>query len=400
MSGYPVSIRSDTMIDAFGRMRTSTPFTLYDSFHQFQDNGKFNEYSTGTASSAHDANSSSIILSIGTAAGDRIYRESSRVFAYQPGKSLLILQTFCMNPPKPGLRQRQGYFNDKNGVFIQVLGTEISIVKRSFNTGAVVDTVVPQSQWNGNKMPQLDISLAQIFFIDIEWLGVGTVRTGFVINGEFVVCHRFHHANQPGNRLPYMTTACLPLRVELENVATTTSPSSYRLICSSIMSEGGYELRGRKLSIGTSSLSSPRQITAANVFYPIISIRLKNTRLDGIVVPTKIILNTPLASEYCYRIILGASLVGGTWTSAGPSSSIEYNLDATGITPSTGTVIHTGFFSSSAQSRPVIDLGDDNFRYQLERNSFTGVATTFTLALAANDANKTAYGAIDWEEVN
>lgn len=396
--GYPVSIRSDTLIDAFGRIRTSTPFTLFDSFHQFQDNGKFTEYSTGTASSAYDVNSSSVLMSIGTTAGDKLYRESSRVFAYQPGKSLLILQTFCMNVSKPGLRQRQGYFNDKNGVFLQLHGTEISFVKRSSSTGVVVDTVVPQSQWNGNKLPQLDMSLVQILFIDIEWLGVGTVRVGFVINGEFVVCHRFHHANQPGNKLPYMTTACLPIRAEIENITNTTAPSSYRLICSSVMSEGGYELRGRKMSIGTSSLLSPRQMGSANVFYPIVSIRLKSTRLDAIVIPTKISLSTPLASDYCYQIIVGAGIISGTWKSS--AGSVEYNMDATGLTPSTGTVIHTGFFSSSTQSRPVIDLGNENFRYQLERNSFTGVATTFTLALAASDVNRTVYAGIDWEEIN
>lgn len=398
--GYPVSIRSDTMIDAFGRLRISTPFTLYDSFHQYQDNGKFNEYTAGSASSSHDANSSSVIMTVGTNSGDKVYRESTRVFAYQPGKSLLVLQTFCMNPGKSGLRQRQGYFNDKNGIFVQIYGSDVSFVKRSYSTGSVVETVVPQTQWNVNKMPQLNMSLAQIMFIDIEWLGVGTVRIGFVVNGEFIVCHRFHHANQPGNTLPYMTTACLPIRAEIENITNTTSPSSYRLICNSVMSEGGYELRGKKMSIGTLSLSSPKQLSSANVFYPIASIRLKNNRLDAIVIPTKVSINTPSSSDYCYQIIVGAGLVSGTWTSAANTSSVEYNLDATGLTPSTGTVIHTGFFSASTQSRPTIELGSDNFRYQLERNIFTSVATTFTIALASKDANRTAYGAIDWEEIN
>lgn len=405
MSGYPVSIRSDTLIDAFGRIRTSSPLTLFDSFHQFQDNGKLSELVSGTATSTHDADSSSIVLTIGMAMGDKVYRESSRVFAYQPGKSLLILQTFCMSPGKPGLRQRQGYFDVKNGIFIQLDGTTLSFVRRSSVTGEVVDTVVPQSVWNTNKMPHLDISRVQIMFIDIEWLGVGTVRVGFVINGEFVVCHRFHHANQDptlvhvDTTLPYMATACLPVRAEFENTGNTTSQSSYRLICTSVMSEGGYELRGRKYSIGTSSLAVPRVLSIANTYYPVMSLRLRSTRLNAIVVPSKISINTPSSSDYCYRIITGASITDGTWNSAGATSSVEYNMDAT--TPVTnGNIIHTGFFSSTAQSRSIVDLDSTLFRYQLERNTFTNTAFIFTVAVAAKDNNRSLYVAIDWDEVN
>lgn len=402
--GYPVSIRSDTMIDAFGRVRTSTPYTLFDSFHQFQDNGKAATFTSGSASSAHDANSSSIVLTVGTSAGDKVYRESSRVFAYQPGKSLLILQTFCMSPAKPGLRQRQGYFNSKNGIFFELNGTDLRFVKRSYVTGSAVDTVVPQSEWNANKMPHLDISRAQIMFIDIEWLGVGTVRVGFVINGEFVVCHRFHHANQPSlstsdTTKPYMSTACLPVRAELDNITGTTSPSSYRLICTSIMSEGGYELRGKKMSVGTQSVLSPKALSVAGTFYPVIAIRLKSTRLDAIVVPAKVNINTPSAGDYCYRIVVAADVTGGTWTSVDATSSVEYNVDASGSV-TTGTIIHSGFFSSSTQSRPVIELDSNSFRYQLERNPFTGEAYTFVVAIASKDANRSVYGTVDWEEVN
>ena len=93
-AGNPIGvILPATNHDAFGRLRVSNPFTLFDSFHRYQDNGKVNEFVSGNASSAHDSNAGSIIMTVGTASGDRIYRESSRVFAYQPGKSLLILQT-------------------------------------------------------------------------------------------------------------------------------------------------------------------------------------------------------------------------------------------------------------------------------------------------------------------
>jgi hypothetical protein len=131
-----------------------------------------------------------------------------------------------------------------------------------------------------------------------------------------------------------------------------------------------------------------------------VSIRLKSTRLEAIVVPTKININTVSAGDYCYKVIVGATISTGTWTSAGSTSSVEYNATATDDLTNSGTVVHTGFFSSSMQTRPVIELDGTNFRYQLERNSFTGTAFTFTITIASKDANRSVYGAIDWEEIN
>jgi hypothetical protein len=69
-------------------------------------------------------------------------------------------------------------------------------------TGSVVNTRVAQADWNQDPLDgtgpsglTLDSSKAQILYMDIEWLGLGTVRTGFIINGAFVPCHNFDHAN-------------------------------------------------------------------------------------------------------------------------------------------------------------------------------------------------------------
>jgi hypothetical protein len=67
--------------------------------------------------------------------------------------------------------------------------------KKSINWHS--ETVVPQTNWNIDKLDgtgisgiTLDISKAQILWMDIEWLGLGTVRIGFVINGNlFTVIH-------------------------------------------------------------------------------------------------------------------------------------------------------------------------------------------------------------------
>lgn len=394
-----------TSNDAFGRLRVSQPFTLFDSFHRYQDNGKLSESRSGTATSVHDPNSSSILLTVGTALGDKIYRESNKVFAYQPGKALSILQTFVMNPPKTGLRQRYGYFDVNNGIFLQIENNEISFCIRSTSqTGSsqIVEKVL-QANWNidplngeGISRKTINLALAQIMFIDIEWLGVGSVRVGFVIDGEFVPVHTFHHANVTGNTTTYMGTACLPVRCEIENIASTNSSSSLRVICASILSEGGYELRGRPNSIGH-PLATPYTMASSNTLYPLMSIRLKNTRFGAIVVPKNFSIGVSSQSTFRYQLLAGAVTSGGTWVSAGTDSSVEYNLTATSIT--NGRILETGFIISSNQSSSSPSLEQYPFAFQLERNTFTNTAYEFVLAMEHTGNNLSAYASINWEEI-
>lgn len=390
-----------TNLDAFGRLRVSNPFTLFDSFHRYQDNGKITESTSGTASSAHDANSGSIVMTVGTASGDSIYRESSRVFAYQPGKSLLVLQTFCMSPGKSGLRQRQGYFDTANGVYLEQDGLDLYLVRRSSSTGSLVETRIPQSQWNidpmtgsGSSGITLDITKTQILWWDIEWLGVGTVRSGFVIDGRFIQTHSFHHANIL--TLPYMTTACLPVRAELENTAATGSSSNYRIICTSVISEGGYELRGRAFNT-SHPINAAYRLALANTMYPILSIRLKSTRAGAIVIPQTFAVSVADAGNFRYHVINGATTSGGSWVSAGTNSCVEYNLAPSSYTG--GTILNTAYIISSNQAAGAPGVAEFPFKYQLERNTFTGTMYEFTLAIESDSVNTDVYAQINWEEV-
>ena len=386
--------------DAFGRLRVSNPFTLFDSFHRYNDNGKVNTFTSGTATATHNANAGCIECTVGTSSGDKVYRESNRVFAYQPGKSLQILTTFSMNAAKPNLRQRIGYFDTDNGVFLEQDGTTINLVLRSSASGVLSERKVAKANWNIDTLPELDLERTQILFIDIEWLGVGSVRCGFVIDGVFRHCHTFHNANteeSPGvpRKIPYMTTACLPIRMEIENTGTTTGSSTYRQICSTVMSEGGYTLNGRPLGIGH-LLSAPYTLASPNTVYPVFSMRLKSSRLGAIVLPKNYSLGLSGNTNFRFMLVVGGVTSGGTWVSAGDTSSVEYNLTGTSITG--GRVQEWRQIISSNQTSGSVDVTDP-FGYQLERNTFTGAGTELTLCLTTTGNNIGVYGAINWEEV-
>jgi hypothetical protein len=390
--------------DSFGRQRVSNPFTLFDSSHRFKDNNLWNTATTGTASATFNANQGLIELAVDNSINSEVVRETTKVFSYQPGKSLLIMNTFVMESSKTGLRQRVGYYGASNGIYLELANSVLYIVKRSSVSGILVDTRVAQSSWSNDNLDgtgpsgvTLDISKAQIFWMDIEWLGVGSVRTGFVINGEFVLCHIFNHANLITST--YITTASLPLRYEIKNTAATSGSSALKQICSTVISEGGYELRGLQQAISI-PITTPRSLATAGTYYPVISIRLKSGFLDAIVVMTALsVMGLANGVNYNWQIRASGITTGGSWVSAGTDSSVEYNFSGSSF--SGGRILASGFINSSNQGSPSADiLRDALFKFQLERNVFTSTAYELTLVVAAGTDNESIFASMDWEEVS
>lgn len=390
-------------VDAFGRARGSQPVTLGDYFNRYQINPGFCSSNTAGSRFDYHANTSSVRLFVKTGSGQKVVRETTRVFAYQPGKSLQLFNTFVMNPAKTGLRQRVGYFNDENGIFIERANSAIRFVIRSNTTGTVTDNYAEQSDWNYDKLDgagpsklTLDLDKAQIFFTDVEWLGVGSVRCGFVINGQLIHCHSFHHANIDTDA--YMTTAILPVRYEIENIGATTSNSVMKQICTSVISEGGYDLRGRNRSVGT-DITTTRDMPTKGVFYPVVAIRLKSNRLDAIVVPKNInLVGVGNSTRIKWRLYQDATIAGATWVSVSADSAVEYNSNNS-ATMSGGTVLNSGLLSITNQSVSTVDLPPGLFRFQLERNGLTNTPTTFVLAAAGATDSDDVVGTMDWDEV-
>ena len=375
--------------------------------HYSQD-GDFDDVVLGAGSTVGIITAqSTATLGIGTTAGCSIIRESKRVFSYQSGKALQVLQTFVMNPSKTNLQQRVGYFGANNGFFLE-RSDDVYFVERSSVTGSVQDTKTAQSDWNidpldgtGQSGLTLDLDSPQILFIDIEWLGVGSVRMGFVIDGRLIHCHTFHHANiSTAPKGAYIQTACLPLRMEIENTAATASNSTLKRICGTVISEGGYELAGKPRIIGQLPTSSNSiSLGTAGTFYPVVSIKLHSNTMDAIVLPKQIDLLPISAANYRWEIVEGATITGAVWANVSSSATpVQYNTN-TSATMSGGTVLNGGYLTSTVQGGGYLNITDGIFRYQLERDTFANTATTWTLAVAAGTNTSNVCGQILWEEL-
>lgn len=369
--------------DLFGRTKISQPTTLFDASHVYQDNGQFADSVNGAgASVSYLVNQSSASLNVGTASGEYVYRESYKVFTYQPGKSLQVLQTFVFNTAKTGLRQRAGYFSSQNGFYLEQDGSDVYLVKRSYISGMVSNTRVAQSDWNRDKLDgtgpsgiTLDLSKAQILFSEYEWLGVGSVIMGFVVNGNVIIAHQFNNANE----IPsvYITTATLPARYEIENTDTTASSSSMKQICVSVISNGGYEKKSLQSIIRRTTGVS---LVAAGTFYPLISMRLASDRLNAVILPAQYHLQPLATGSYEFHLVKNPTLTGASYdTTTFPN--VDFDTTATGM--SGGTIIEHGYFDATAQAAAPAELSQEyNFSYQLGRNSFTATSDVFTLAVS------------------
>jgi len=393
--------------DAFGRFRVSNPLTLFDSSHRYVDNGRWATATGVNSTATFNSDQGLMTLNVDTTSGAFVTRETKTVSPYQPGKSLQVLNTFVMAPGEENLRQRSGYFGADNGIYFEVSGiAEPCFVERSSVGGSLEETRVYQSDWNQDKLNGegksgfvLDPAKAQIFWIDVEWLGLGTVRTGFVLNGQLVHCHSFHHANLIEST--YITTASLPVRAEIENLDTTSSSSTLKQVCSTVISEGGYELRGEQTHVGV-PVGTPYDLTVASTFYPVISLRLKASRLDAVVILSELsVLGITNNSRYNWQLIIGGSTGGGGWNGVSDNSAVEYNISGASFSSVGARIVAGGYTAGSVQGSSTIDISKEElFKFQLERDGLTGTPAELTLVVASDTAGADVLASLDFEEIS
>lgn len=410
ISGRPLEViggvtYTDVTRDSFGRQRVANPYTLFDSKYRYFENSDYVTTSGTGGSKSFDADASLVELTTSTTSGSVVTRQTTKTFVYQPGKSLLFLSSIIFGDRIENCVKQAGYYNDNNGFFLEQDSlNEPTFVKRSSSSGSVVNTKVSQSNWNVDKLDgtgesgiTLDLTKVQVLWFDFEWLGSGTVRCGFIIGGVYVLCHVFEHANVIDTT--YMTTATLPIQFKIENTDTTTTSGNLKQICCSVISEGGYVLEGHPFAINT-PISTPTDLPATGIYYPLISLRLKSANLDAAIILENIAaLGITNNANYNVQLIQNGTTSGGSWVSAGSDSSVEYNITATGFTKGDGTVLIDDYAIGSAQGSTPLNLNRSSlFKYQLERDGLNSTAYEMTLIAATDNAGADVHGSIGWQE--
>lgn len=391
---YKISGNDGPIIDAFGRIRVSNPITQFNSKQLWvKDTNNWDEATTGAgAAAAKVANQPVINLSVTASTVGSVVRQTRRRFNYQPGKSQLLFLTANVDGVSPGTTKRLGQFDQNNGLFFEF--TDAAYVGVRTNTsGSPVDTLVSQSNWNVDKMDgsghsriTVDWTKAQIFVIDYEWLGVGRVRFGMVINGLVYYVHEVLNANQ--HTTVYMASPNLPIRYEIINSADGDS-ATLKQICSTLITEGGLDPTGSLRSIASPVGGTSHNSSNVDALF---GIRLASDRLDAAV---------KLISFFCLgeaandlgkvQLLLNPTIAGAVpW-----DTTTHDDVDVFAGVPGTNTVSGgTVLFSAPVGSR-VGDVSDFPPPGIVLTSQISGTADVIVLALSI-PANGTFFAALNW----
>lgn len=398
-------------IDAFGRLRASMPTTLFDSKTLHNKSSLFwSQTAVGTGADVRftsELNDASVTLS---AAGVGAYaiRQTTQRFNYQPGKSMCSIFTGLLTPVSNAIK-RYGMFQsltaapyDPNiGLYFETQTdspSSIAVVQQ--NDGFLVPTLSARREnWNIDKLDgtgpsgkKLVLSGCNIFLIDYEWLGVGRVRYGAVIDGQICYCHAFNNAGNVQGA--YIRTPNLPVRGEVRQ--TDAGTASMKMICSTVMSEGGADFTGVTRSVSVSGY--PGLTIGAGVRRAILGVRLQSNKLDSVneVINGSVIVIPQGASSqapYQYELVHNPTVSDGTWSDVSVDSNFQVWQGSSAVTG--GTTIASGYGSVGA----AIDLSNTRFEKFLRMGcSVAGKRDELYLVITPLDTNSGVYGSITFVE--
>lgn len=379
-------------LDAFGRVRVSEPFNIFDMQFTYDLQPLFfEEAATGGGDVTHVPSSAAARLTTGGATDTHgVIFQTKEYFRYQPGKSQFVVFTCILGAKTSNVRKRIGYFDGDNGFFFEQDGTNLKIVRRTKTSGSVVDNAVNQSSWNidildgsGDSGVTLDETKDNLFVIDFQWLGAGRIRFGFDFGGQIQYVHEIKFANTEA--VPFTVTGNLPFRAEIFNTAAAAGATTFDFTCVAIASEGGHNPLGVPGAVQSTAF---RNVTTGNDPLPILSIRPRATfngiTNRGVVVPKAF----EVVSEDTtvrYEIILNGTLTGPAFADVDTVNSlVQVDVAATAIAG--GLVVDSGFLSGARDKTEAGFVGEE-FMSKLVLASDIAGTTTDILTVAVSIIN-------------
>lgn len=367
-------------LDTFGKLRISQETILGE--HIFpagnRDGEEWTSYDSAGGSVGYDTDAVSVLLSTPTTDGAIAQHTSDLFHHYFPGQSHHALMSVANGDTgKANVRRRWGYYTDANGVFFELNGTTMNVVIRSSVTGSVVDTIIPQSDWNvdtllgggggsNSTVVALDPSAINLYYIDMAWLGAGVVEMGLVIGGTRIACHRNYNANI--NPRPWAQTASLPVRIEQKNTGPAGSSSEMRFTCAVVSTEHDVDPHNLGIPRSVTSDQGPDGTLGYSVDssgnVPLMAIRNKMDD-HSVGIPSQLhafAMDSGGAADAFIRLNMykdaGVS-TSAPWQSPAPTADFEINFDLDSATFLEKNLIWTGLVSGASN----LEGFRENFTY-------------------------------------
>jgi hypothetical protein len=404
-----VQYGSDSL-SAFGSLPVYSQVSLFESsFSNGRNAGAWELITATGGTTSYFTQSSTLDLIVGPTVGSRVLNEQHGYNFYTPGQAQTILLTTVFGTSQSGVTKRAGYYNDLDGLYFEQSNGVLYTCLRSSSSGTLVNNRFTQSTWNRDTLDGsysslnpsgilLDPSKAQVLFIDFQWLGVGRIRYGYIIDGNRYIVHEVKNANNLSNT--YMGSPSLPIRYEIFLTSGIAGTSTLKQICTNVNTNNDIISSAKKFTASTGVTS---RTISSGVRNSLISIRLA-TIIDGrinraIVIPSGIDILITSNSQVFVEIVLQKSNLnepnlGGTptWTTVN-NSVVEYSRN--GTTTTGGSVISSGFISSTTRNVELSLNGIDDF---LAMNSSGTQSDYLHVVVTPIGANTTLYGSINYFE--
>jgi hypothetical protein len=346
-------------LDLFERFSTAPVQTLFAGTVATGLNEKKWRYlATGDGSAfTKDSNSPTVSLTAGTADGCRVVRQGFYYAPYQPGKMQEILISFRFAVGKANVSQRVGWFDNDNGLYLELAGTSLRFVRRTKITGSVVDNATPRNEWSdpldGSVSEHtLDMEGSHLMRIVFGWLGVAGYIVSFYVDGHWHHALFYKGTNDAGEDIAWTVNPNLPARYEIINTGVAASPTSFRTICADINSIGGYQFQLLPATVQAyPNPSTVRQVNGS-VLGALISIRMKAGFSGVLGKPLDFSVRKSGANvRIVASIVLNGTITDPTWSSLGDSSPFEIFIPGATITSSNitgGTILKSWVFDDGS----------------------------------------------------
>lgn len=410
-AGYVRFSEGSPQFDAFGKMQVSQQHIVAEYLHTYEiDTDKVSLNFVGSGNAVHIPASAGILLSVGTDAGAISEIVSHQYHPYRLGQSRLIeFTTAAGDAGKTNLKRIWGYGDDSDGCFFMQYNGIWYVRIKSTATGVSTDSLIPQSEWNRDRLDgskgeynrsekTFDLTKDNITWIDLQWLGAGTVRFGVVVDGVRIICHEWHHSNTVA--APYMRTGSLPVYFELKNQAVTDSSSEFRIWCTVVKNEGDWEAPSKDFSyvVPLKAINSPTPVHVCSIRSKQLLGSLINRKSSFLSELHAISVSAPVIIE----VWKNATLTGATtWDTDGAQSALEFNSDATAVSIVGARRIYSSMVDQTGTQK--IDLkGAFNSRDEGIRRHFNpvnGDVYTITARRLSGTAGTDFVCTINWDDV-
>lgn len=408
-----VGIKDGANLDAFSRLRVSSPSPIFDAQFTYDLQPLLFEsiinQGGGTATIAHDTTNRCALMTFTTVgASGTAYLQSYEHFRYQAGRSQLIFITFNMNGGVSGITKFAGYSDQGiEGIEFQLAGTTPQFVINTATTAGTQTVALSAAnidKFDGSGPSGLTLAFdrPQILVIDLQALYVGRVRVGFDVDGSIHYAHEFRNTNNSGILYPYVKTANLPIRCGMTRTSGTVS-STMLFICSSVMSEGGStDSQGYHFSQGSGSVTAGSGTrTHMLSLQPKTTFNSLNYNRSKFVFESLSFVVTG-ANPVLWELVLGDAITGTTTfldINSATYCATQYNiLGTTGGSPP--IVISSGYCGASASVKESKDVGV-SFRYPITLDAagaarVLGRLTFLTTGIGGTSACQVV---LNWKEI-